>query len=66
MPGDQIQGSVLLLVGMIVVVRDMPFKFVDKQRCPFCTTSLVANGVFDLYFIKNGTIVELDEKSVAD
>jgi len=66
MLGDQIQVNVLLLVGMIVMMRDMPFKFVDKQRCPFCTTPLVANRIFDLYFIENGTIVELDKKGVAD
>ncbi len=44
----------------------MLFEFVNKQRGPLCTTSLVANRIFDLYFVENGTIVELDKKGVAD
>ena len=56
----------LILVSLVVVVGNVPLEFVDQQRRAFGPTPLVANGVFDFNFIKNGSVVQLNEEGVAD
>lgn len=56
----------LILVSLVVVVGNVPLEFVDQQRRAFGATPLVADGVFDFNFIKNGSVVQLNEEGVAD
>jgi len=53
-------------VGLVIVVRKVPFEFVDQQWGAFSTTPLVADRIFYFNFVKNGSVVEFNEEGVAD
>lgn len=56
----------LILVSLVVVMGDVPLEFVDQQWGAFGPTPLVANRVLDFNFVKNSSIVKLNEEGVAD
>ena len=60
------QSNQPVLMSLVIVMRNVPLEFVHKQRFSFFTSSFVANGVFNLYLVKNGAIVEFDEKCIAN
>ena len=63
---DHIGIDVLLLVGLVEVVSDVTTELREQERGALFTTTLVADRVFYLNFIKNGTVVEFDEERVAN
>lgn len=53
-------------MSLVKVVSNMTLELREQERRALLTATLVANRVFDLNLVEDGTVVQLDEKSVAD
>lgn len=53
-------------MSLVKVVSNMTLELREQERRALLTATLVANRVFDLHLVKDGSVVKLDEKSVAD